>query len=43
VLVEQSPTGFGIDYTFDATGNVEVMRVRTAVCHLYLTQPSESR
>lgn len=26
VLVEQSPTGFGFDYTFDCTGNTGVMR-----------------
>ena len=26
VLVEMSPTKFGYDYTFDCTGNVQVMR-----------------
>ena len=26
VLVGLSPTGFGIDFTFDCTGNVNVMR-----------------
>ena len=26
VLVEMSPTKFGYDYTFDCTGNVDVMR-----------------
>lgn len=31
VLVEKSPTGFGIDYTYDCTGNVQV---RLRVCLL---------
>jgi S-(hydroxymethyl)glutathione dehydrogenase/alcohol dehydrogenase len=33
VLVEMSPTGFGIDYTFDATGNTEVMRAALEASH----------
>jgi S-(hydroxymethyl)glutathione dehydrogenase/alcohol dehydrogenase len=33
VLVEQSPTGFGYDYTFDCTGNVGVMRACIEASH----------
>lgn len=33
VLVEMSCTGFGIDYTFDATGNTEVMRAALEAAH----------
>jgi len=33
VLVEQSPTGWGIDYTYDCTGNVEVMRSALEASH----------
>uniref|UniRef100_A0A7S1NV84 S-(hydroxymethyl)glutathione dehydrogenase n=1 Tax=Eutreptiella gymnastica TaxID=73025 RepID=A0A7S1NV84_9EUGL len=33
VLVRESPTGFGFDYTFDCTGNVEVMRSCLEAAH----------
>lgn len=33
VLVEKSPTGFGFDYTFDCTGNTEVMRSALEAAH----------
>jgi len=33
VLVGMSPTGFGYDYTFDCTGNVEVMRAALEAAH----------
>lgn len=33
VLVEQSPTKFGYDYTFDCTGNVMVMRQALEAAH----------
>ncbi|GAB4822531.1 hypothetical protein N2152v2_009577 [Parachlorella kessleri] len=33
VLVEKSPTGYGIDYTFDCTGNVHVMRSALEAAH----------
>merc|ERR1712083_112651 len=33
VLVEKSPTGFGFDYTFDCTGNTDVMRSALEVAH----------
>jgi S-(hydroxymethyl)glutathione dehydrogenase/alcohol dehydrogenase len=33
VLVGLSPTGFGIDYTFDCTGNVNVMRSALECAH----------
>jgi S-(hydroxymethyl)glutathione dehydrogenase/alcohol dehydrogenase len=33
VLVEKSPTGFGYDYTFDCTGNTDVMRQALEAAH----------
>ena len=33
VVTALSPTGFGIDYTFDCTGNVQVMRSATECAH----------
>jgi len=33
VLVEKSPTKFGYDYTFDCTGNTEVMRSALEAAH----------
>merc|ERR1719188_1564842 len=33
VLVGESPTGFGYDYTYDCTGNVEVMRSALEAAH----------
>ncbi|PRW60671.1 Alcohol dehydrogenase class-3 [Chlorella sorokiniana] len=33
VLVEQSPSGWGIDYTFECIGNVEVMRAALECAH----------
>jgi S-(hydroxymethyl)glutathione dehydrogenase/alcohol dehydrogenase len=33
VLIENSPTGFGFDYTFDCTGNVGVMRTCIEAAH----------
>mmetsp|Transcript_34828 Transcript_34828/g.55450 ORF Transcript_34828/g.55450 Transcript_34828/m.55450 type:complete len:390 (+) Transcript_34828:65-1234(+) len=33
VLVEMSPTKFGFDYTFDCTGNTEVMRSALEAAH----------
>ncbi len=33
VLVEQSPGGWGIDYTFECIGNVEVMRAALECAH----------
>lgn len=33
VLVGMSPTGFGYDYTFDCTGNVDVMRAALESAH----------
>lgn len=33
VLVEMSPTKFGYDYTFDCTGNVDVMRSALEAAH----------
>ena len=33
VLVAQSPTGFGYDYTFDCTGNTDVMRSALEAAH----------
>jgi len=33
VLVGASPTGFGFDYTFDCTGNTEVMRSALEAAH----------
>merc|ERR1711918_138134 len=33
VLVEQSPTKFGFDYTFDCTGNTDVMRSALEAAH----------
>ena len=33
VLVAESPTGFGFDYTFDCTGNTDVMRQALECCH----------
>jgi len=33
VLVGMSPTGFGYDYTFDCTGNVDVMRSALEAAH----------
>lgn len=33
VLVEKSPTGFGIDYTFEAVGNVDLMRAALESAH----------
>eukprot|EP00308_Calcidiscus_leptoporus_P016912 CAMPEP_0119380276 /NCGR_PEP_ID=MMETSP1334-20130426/56210_1 /TAXON_ID=127549 /ORGANISM="Calcidiscus leptoporus, Strain RCC1130" /LENGTH=382 /DNA_ID=CAMNT_0007400035 /DNA_START=13 /DNA_END=1161 /DNA_ORIENTATION=+ len=33
VLVKRSPTGFGFDYTFDCTGNVNVMRAALEAAH----------
>jgi len=33
VLVKNSPTGFGFDYTFDCTGNVNVMRSALEAAH----------
>lgn len=33
VLVEQSPDGWGIDYTFECIGNVEVMRAALESAH----------
>jgi len=33
VLVRTSPTGFGFDYTFDCTGNVQVMRSALEAAH----------
>merc|ERR1712187_859019 len=33
VLVGESPTGFGYDYTFDCTGNVSVMRSALEAAH----------
>jgi S-(hydroxymethyl)glutathione dehydrogenase/alcohol dehydrogenase len=33
VLVEMSPTKFGFDYTFDCTGNTEVMRAALEAAH----------
>lgn len=33
VLVKNSPTGFGYDYTFDCTGNVNVMRSALEASH----------
>jgi S-(hydroxymethyl)glutathione dehydrogenase/alcohol dehydrogenase len=33
VLVGMSPTGFGFDYTFDCTGNTEVMRSALEAAH----------
>lgn len=33
VLVRTSPTGFGYDYTFDCTGNVNVMRSALEAAH----------
>ena len=32
VLVEKSPTGWGIDFTFDCTGNVQARRGRGRGC-----------
>ena len=33
VLVGESPTGFGWDYTFDCTGNTDVMRAALEAAH----------
>jgi len=33
VLVGESPTGFGFDYTFDCTGNTDVMRSALEAAH----------
>jgi len=33
VLIAQSPTGFGYDYTFDCTGNTNVMRSALEAAH----------
>merc|ERR1712087_488040 len=33
VLIENSPTKFGFDYTFDCTGNVNVMRTALEAAH----------
>jgi S-(hydroxymethyl)glutathione dehydrogenase/alcohol dehydrogenase len=33
VLVGTSPTGFGYDYTFDCTGNTDVMRSALEAAH----------
>ena len=33
VLIGMSPTGFGYDYTFDATGNTDVMRSALEAAH----------
>lgn len=33
VLVGESPTGFGYDYTFDCTGNTDVMRSALEAAH----------
>lgn len=33
VLVEKSPSGWGFDYTYDCTGNVEVMRTALEASH----------
>lgn len=33
ILVEQSPDGWGIDYTFECIGNVEVMRSAVEAAH----------
>ena len=33
LLVKESPTGFGFDYTFDCTGNVAVMRSALEAAH----------
>jgi len=33
VLVAKSPTGFGFDYTFDCTGNTDVMRSALEAAH----------
>merc|ERR1711976_220396 len=33
VLVEMSPTKFGFDYTFDCTGNTDVMRAALEAAH----------
>ena len=33
VLVAESPTGWGIDYTYDCTGNVDVMRSALEASH----------
>jgi S-(hydroxymethyl)glutathione dehydrogenase/alcohol dehydrogenase len=33
VLVEMSPTGWGIDYTFECIGSVEVMRAALECAH----------
>ncbi len=33
VLVEKSPTGFGIDYTFECVGNVQLMRAALEASH----------
>jgi len=32
-VVENSPSGFGVDYTFDCTGNVTVMRAALECAH----------
>merc|ERR1712187_170133 len=33
VLIGESPTGFGFDYTFDCTGNTDVMRSALEAAH----------
>ena len=41
VLVEMSPTKFGYDYTFDCTGNTDVMRACLEVCVCIDASPSQ--